>query len=336
MPVCDNAVMPSLTRGRCALALVVSVGFVLGVTAAGRRRVAAQTARRSSDAAPAGDPRADRGPLRRGRGARRQRLDPHDPIAAALEGARADRARPLRRSRSRAAARSRRVRRRARRRSSSACSADARTRRRQGAFCNKVAAQRDRIRSSRGAGAPRARRVPGGERRLPRRGGQRAQATPRQHRVGRAVPREVQQRRSAEIVSDRAAGRSASGRRRCSAPRGPSPTTTRRRRSRSRSRRSRSTRPSVDALRVSRAARRPTPDHHDDAREALQKALAVNPVEPRRALALGGARLRRGQAGASSTPKSPRRWRSRRTTARSTASPASWRRTTTASTRRWR
>ena len=52
-----------------------------------------------------------------------------------------------------------------------------------------------------------------------------------QDRVGRAVPREIQQGRSAEVVSDGAAGRLRSGRRRSSARRARSPTTIRRRRS---------------------------------------------------------------------------------------------------------
>ena len=59
-------------------------------------------------------------------------------------------------------------------------------------------------------------------------------------------------------------------------------------------------------------------------------------VEPRRARAARRAGVRRGQARRTSRRKSPRRSRSRRATARSTASPASWRRTTTGSTKRSR
>ena len=85
--------------------------------------------------------------------------------------------------------------------------------------------------------------------------------TPRSNRVGRAVSREVQQGRSAEVVPDRAAGRPDAGRRRLLGVGASAlPTTTRRRRWRSPSARSRSTRrPSTRTSSSPAGRRRRTP-----------------------------------------------------------------------------
>ena len=130
--------------------------------------------------------------------------------------------------------------------------------------------------------------------------------------VGRAVPREVQPGRSAEVVSGGAAGRSTLRRRRSSA----SARSARRRQSaaggrRSRSRRSRSTRRRSTRTSFSRS-RRSTPGHHDEARAGAAEGARGESVEPRGARAARRARVRRGQADASSRRRSPRRSRSRR------------------------
>ena len=197
-----------------------------------------------------------------------------------------------------------------------------------------VAEHRDRRDGSRARRprAARARTIPGGERRLPRR---RVRCAPRSgdpHGVGRAVPREVQQARGAEVVSDGAQARSALGagapRLGAHARRRESAAGDRAREDGARDQPVGRRRPRVPRRRGGR--RRPPRRGAQVAAEGARRQS----VEPRGARAARRARLRRGQ---------DRRVRGRgrqgarhraRTTARCTASPASWRRTTTASTKR--
>ena len=150
-------------------------------------------------------------------------------------------------------------------------------------------------------------------------------ARPRdQHRLGRAVPREVQHARSAAVVPGGARGGGRTGRRPCSGRRARCPTRTRRRRSRSRKQVLEINPSDVDAH-VFLADQAVDAGKRDEARELLQKALAVNPSSLDARSLLAGAGLRRRQARGVRGRGRPRCSRSRRATARSTAWPASCR-----------
>ena len=191
---------------------------------------------------------------------------------------------------------------------------------------------------ARGARALRALgRVRGSQRRVPRRG---RAARPRMPRVntgvGRAVPREVQQRRSAEVVSGGARGRSANcepallGVGAALADENPPQADaaalrgardqSRRTSPRTCSWRARRSTP-ASATRRGSCSRRRWPSTRRASRRSARSRRSTY-VEDKQAGVRG-----RGRQG---------RWPSRRTTARSTAWPASWPRTTTASTKRWR
>ena len=75
---------------------------------------------------------------------------------------------------------------------------------------------------------------------------------------------------------------------------------------------------------------------YDAARERIDQVLKANDVRPRRAVPARSHRLRRGRAARRSTPRQRGCSPSTRRTARCTASPATSRRATTGSTRRWR
>ena len=320
---------------RVSLSLLVAALAFLVLPSSGT----AQAPRRPDLTAAGRDARARRGPLRRGRRADRQARRPRSERrraqgavgasraagtptgrSAAAPG-RAARADERRGARARAAAADARPRRRRRRSSSGWRRRPTRSRdpqelaragralRALGRFQEANAAYRDAATAAPGDAAI-------------------------QTGMGRAVPREVQQRRGAEIVPDGARRPIRAGRRRCSAPRA----------------RSSDDNPpqavalakqaleinpsSVDAHVFLAERGRPTPDTHDEAREALREGARRQPVEPRGARAARRARLRRGQAAGVRGRGRRRRWRSRRATARCTASPASWPRTTTASTKR--
>ena len=320
--------------------------YLLGA-APGRRRAAVRGAghgpgtassggaSRAGHAVPGCDARVHRRTLRRRRHAHREARSEGSQRRGAAR-TRGDCPRAVQRRGNLAAGRRRRVRRRARPPSSSAsCSRCSAARRRDDAVARGRAGRHvaDRRRSR--PGGPRAagaRSIPGSQRRVPRRRG--AGAGQRRHpdRLGRSVPREIQQGRSGQVVPGGPRNRSALG-------------------SRARRRRARARRRQPAAGRIPRQARsrdqpvlggrpRLSREPGDRRRAPRRGARAADEgardqsVQPRRAQHARGAGLRRGQDRRNSRPRWRRCWPSRRIAARCTASPASWSRTTTASRRR--
>ena len=182
-------------------------------------------------------------------------------------------------------------------------------------------------------GAADARSLPGGERRVSRRGCRGAARSGHQTRLGRDVPRDVQQSRSAEVVpggaegrSDVGAGAARHGAARCADDDPPQAVDAGEEGARNQSLVRR-------RAAVHRGSRRPTPGIATRRAQAIQKALDGQPVEPRRARA-----ARRARATSRTSSRSSSRDRQgagdraelRRGVPRS---PASWPRTITASTK---
>ena len=145
------------------------------------------------------------------------------------------------------------------------------------------------VRLSRGPGARRARPAAPRQRRVPGGGLRRAERSPHRHRLGRAVPREAQREGSRRVVPDGAAGRSALGAgagRLAAALADDNPAAPRQPRQGARDQPVVGRRAPVPRRAGARRRR------IDDAAQALDKALAVNPVQPRGALAARGDRVR--------------------------------------------
>ena len=310
--------------------------------AQGQRR--AQAPRRAGDAVPGRDPRLHRRTVRRGRHSSPTSSICKDPDVVALRGARGDRARALRRGRSRAAAAA------SRRAPASEAALElgllqqmlgrpgARARR-----SRRVAALADDAHERAGAGARAAARCArSAASRKPTRPIATRRAwrptTPRSTPAGASCSsRSTTTPKRVEVVPGGAASRSALGagagrrRRRRSADDNPPQAA-------ALAKRALEINPSLGRrARLPRQPGRSTPSKRDEARAVARQGARDQSVEPRgaRARSAALAYVEDKHAGVRGRGRA-RRWRSRPATARSTAWPASWPRTTTGSTKRWR